>query len=185
MHCSQGGRSARGVRALKLFALAGAAMVGACSAGPSTADSGGLDELQMSGETSLWPDSEVPAAFATADHGAIELGVKLKSTVAGEVTGIRFYKASGNTGTHVGHLWTASGAPLASVTFTQESATGWQTARFSQPVAIEPNTVYVASYFAPVGQYAGVNAYFTGAGHGSPPLYALQDGEQGGNGVYA
>ena len=33
--------------------------------------------------------------------------MKFRSDVAGQVTALRFYKGSGNTGTHVGHLWTA------------------------------------------------------------------------------
>ena len=29
--------------------------------------------------------------------------------VTGTVTGVRFYKGAGNTGTHTGHLWSATG----------------------------------------------------------------------------
>ena len=43
------------------------------------------------------------------------------SDVTGTVTGIRFYKAAANTGTHIGSLWTAGGTLLASATFTSES----------------------------------------------------------------
>ena len=32
-------------------------------------------------------------------------GVKFRTTQAGSITGIRFYKGAGNTGTHVGSLW--------------------------------------------------------------------------------
>ena len=80
---------------------------------------------------------------------AVEVGVKFTSDVSGTVTGIRFYKASKNTGTHVGNLWTASGRKLASATFTGETASGWQQVTFSSPVSINANTTYVASYFAP------------------------------------
>jgi hypothetical protein len=68
--------------------------------------------------------------------------------------GLRFFKGSGNTGTHIGHLWSSSGTLLATVTFTGETATGWQTARFSNPVTVTANTTYVASYLAPNGHYA-------------------------------
>ena len=44
-----------------------------------------------------------------ATPAAIEVGVKFRSDASGIVTGIRFYKASTNTGTHVGNLWTANG----------------------------------------------------------------------------
>ena len=44
-------------------------------------------------------------------RSAVELGVKFRSDVAGYITGIRFYKGAGNTGTHVGHLWTTRRHP--------------------------------------------------------------------------
>ncbi len=106
-------------------------------------------------------------------------------TSAGYVTGIRFYKGVGNNGTHVGNLWSNGGSLLATTTFTNESATGWQTSTFATPVPINANTVYVASYFAPVGRYA-VNAdYFANSGVTNGPLYMLRDGESGGNGVFS
>ena len=36
--------------------------------------------------------------------------MKFQSDVAGYITGIRFYKLSNNTGTHVGNLWSSAGA---------------------------------------------------------------------------
>ena len=131
----------------------------------------------------IWPATTVPGITAHDDASAVELGVKFSSDVAGVVTGIRFYKGTGNTGSHVGNLWTASGTRLASVTFTDETATGWQQASFSSPVAITAETTYVASYFAPNGHYAGDGGYFTTA-MDRPPLHALRDGFSGGNGVY-
>src|SRR6185295_13462197 len=93
-------------------------------------------------------------------------------------------KGSGNTGTHVGHLWSATGTNLGTVTFTGETATGWQTATFATPVAISANTTYVVSYYAPVGRYAGDSGYFAATGVDNGPLHALRDGTDGGNGVY-
>jgi hypothetical protein len=74
---------------------------------------------------------------------------------------------------------------LATVTFTNESASGWQEARFATPVAIAADTVYVASYLAPQGQWYGSRNYFATAGVLSGPLYAFRDGDVAGNGVYA
>jgi len=105
--------------------------------------------------------------------------------VNGSITGIRFYKGSGNTGTHVGNLWSASGTKLASVTFGSETASGWQQANFATPVAITAGTVYVASYLAPAGHYAGDGGYFATTGVDNGPLHALKNGVSGGNGVYA
>ena len=132
----------------------------------------------------IWSALAVPANASDPDTGAVNVGVKFKSDANGFITGIRFYKGAANTGTHVGTLWSSAGAQLAAATFTAESASGWQQVNFASPVAVTANTVYVASYFAPNGRYAGDNAYFTTKGVDNPPLHALQDGANGGNGVY-
>jgi hypothetical protein len=69
------------------------------------------------------------------------------------------------------------------VTFTGESASGWQQMNFSTPVAITANTTYVVSYHTGVGNYAVNNNYFT-AGVDNAPLHALASGVDGLNGVY-
>ena len=58
---------------------------------------------------SIWPSTATPAVASDPDSSAIEVGVKFRADQAGFITGIRFYKGSGNTGTHVGSLWSASG----------------------------------------------------------------------------
>jgi len=103
---------------------------------------------------SFWPATATPANLSATDTNSVELGLQFSSSVAGSVVGVRFYKGSTNTGAHVGHLWSASGTLLASVTFTNETASGWQQANFSTPVNISANTVYVISYFAPKGGYS-------------------------------
>ncbi len=133
---------------------------------------------------SIWTDSDAPATPSAADPNAVELGVKFRSDVDGFITGVRFYKGSGNTGTHVGNLWAEDGTLLATAIFTNETASGWQQVDFLTPVAINADTVYVASYHAPNGGYAGDSAFFTAAGVDNVPLHALRDGESGGNGLY-
>jgi hypothetical protein len=132
----------------------------------------------------IWPSNPTPAIVDGGDPGAVELGVKFRSDVAGTITGIRFYKSAANTGTHIGNLWSTAGAQLATVTFTGETASGWQQMNFGTPVAIQANTVYVASYFAPNGHYSANLDYFATQGVDTPPLHALADGVSGGNGVY-
>ncbi|MCC6893210.1 MAG: DUF4082 domain-containing protein [Anaerolineae bacterium] len=115
---------------------------------------------------------------------AVNLGVVFKPSVNGQVTGIRFYKLAGNGGTHKGYLWSATGTQLGTVTFTGETATGWQTATFATPINVTANTVYVASYHAPQGRFAYDNNTFT-TGRTVLPLYALATGETSpGNGTY-
>jgi Domain of unknown function (DUF4082)/Bacterial Ig-like domain len=120
---------------------------------------------------------------AANDSGAVELGVKFRADSDGFVSGVRFYKGAGNSGTHVGNLWSASGTLLASATFSGESASGWQQVTFSSPVAVTANTTYVASYFAPNGHYAAT-ADGLAAGVDNAPLHALSGDSSGGNGVY-
>ena len=127
--------------------------------------------------------SATPATVDSGDGNAVELGVQFQSSVAGTVTGIRFYKAGANTGTHVGSLWTASGQLLGSATFTNETASGWQTVTFATPVAIAANTTYVAGYFAPNGHYSDTSFGLTSAVT-SGPLTALANSSSVPNGVY-
>ncbi|MEV4348599.1 DUF4082 domain-containing protein [Actinoplanes sp. NPDC049596] len=133
---------------------------------------------------SIWPTTATPANPSDSDTAAVEVGVKFRADSDGFVTGVRFYKGSANTGTHVGHLWSANGTNLGTVTFTGETASGWQSATFASPVAINANTTYVASYYAPNGRYAGDDGAFAAAGVDNAPLHALRDGVDGANGVY-
>jgi hypothetical protein len=133
----------------------------------------------------IWPATTVPGVVDPGPDSAVELGVKFRSDSNGNVIGIRFYKAGTNTGTHVGNLWTSTGTRLATATFTNETASGWQQANFSTPVAITANTVYVASYHTNSGHYSDDQNYFAGKGVDNPPLHALANGVSGFNGVFA
>jgi hypothetical protein len=69
---------------------------------------------------------------------------------------------------------------LASVTFTGETASGWQEVALPTPVA---NTTYIASDHTNVGRYSANSTYFTSA-YDNPPLRAPFSSASGGNGVY-
>lgn len=131
-----------------------------------------------------WSSSSTPVNIDSGDGSSVEVGVKFRADYNGYINGIRFYKASTNTGTHIGNLWTSSGTLLASATFTNETASGWQQVNFATPVAITANTVYVASYFAPNGHYSANPGFFAASGLDDPPIHLLQNGVDGGNGVY-
>ncbi len=132
----------------------------------------------------IWASTATPVKASDPDTAAVELGVKLRSDVAGFITGIRFYKGTGNTGTHTGSLWSTDGTRLATATFEAETATGWQQVRLASPVAVAAGTTYIASYYAPNGRYAADTRAFSGAGVDNGPLHALADGVDGANGVY-
>jgi hypothetical protein len=134
--------------------------------------------------STIWPSTALPGLADAGPDSAVELGVQFRSAVAGRITGIRFYKATANTGTHVGNLWASNGTRLATATFSGESASGWQQVLFSTPVAISANTVYVASYHANNGHCSADDNYFLAQGVDNYPLHALGAAENGGNGVY-
>ena len=132
-----------------------------------------------SSTTSIWSSTANPTNPSDPDTSSVELGVEFYSDVSGSITGLRFYKGSTNTGTHVADFWTSSGTLLATATFTSETGSGWQQVNFATPVAITAGTIYVASYHTNVGHYADDQNYFASQ-YNSGSLHVLADG-----GVYA
>lgn len=135
-------------------------------------------------ELTIWPISAQPAIASANDPNPVNVGVKFTTTANGWITGIRFYKGPYNTGTHTGELWDSSGDLLGQVTFTNETATGWQQANFATPIAVTAGTTYIASYYAPNGGYSVTSGDLASA-VSNPPLEALPSGSSGGNGIYA
>lgn len=169
-------------RLLWLLALG---FVTGCTEGAPAPTETGTVSAELAAEVSIFGASVTPSTLADPDTASVELGVKFRSSVPGIVAGIRFYKGSStNSGTHVGSLWNRAGQRLAFATFTNETATGWQTVRFASPVSIAANTTYVASYLAPRGRYSATNNFFASQGASNGPLTALASGVDGQNGVY-
>ncbi|MBW4550087.1 MAG: DUF4082 domain-containing protein [Aphanocapsa sp. GSE-SYN-MK-11-07L] len=81
----------------------------------------------------------------TGSSADYELGMEFKSAKAGTISAIRYYKAPGETGTHIGRIWSSSGKLLGSVTFTNETASGWQQQQLANPLTIDANTTYIVS----------------------------------------
>ena len=135
---------------------------------------------------SIWTPSNTPNENTVADNLSVELGVKFKSSKDGIIKGIRFYKGStANGGTHIGSLWSQAGTLLASATFTNETSSGWQEVLFSTPVAVTANTIYVAAYLLPQGNYSRTYNYFLSSGYsnGNSLTAPLSTGAEP-NGVY-
>jgi hypothetical protein len=147
--------------------------------------------VNVSCPCSIWGSAVTPTTVDGGDGSSIEVGVKFTSEAAGTITGVRFYKAAANTGTHIGSLWSSTGTLLAQATFTNETASGWQQVNFSSPVEIAANTTYVAGYLAPNGHYSGDAYYFFnpppvgGNALNSPPLHAVAASDTTSNGLYA
>ncbi|WP_257187337.1 MULTISPECIES: DUF4082 domain-containing protein [unclassified Bradyrhizobium] len=113
-----------------------------------------------SSNLTLFSPTDTPAVISNSDSGAVEVGVKFIPAVSGKITGIRFYKASDNTGTHIGDLWTTNGTLLGSATFSNETASGWQQVDFATPVNVQAGVTYVASYHTNTGHYSSTDYYF-------------------------
>ncbi len=126
--------------------------------------------------------SQLPSSPNLFTSFRYELGMKFRSTKPGKITALRFYKSVGDTGTHVGRLWSAAGAQLASVTFTGESASGWQQKALTTPISIAANTTYVVS--VNVGTVLGT--YYPRTLNGLATAVTNGDLRSvvGGNGVY-
>jgi Domain of unknown function (DUF4082) len=138
---------------------------------------------QTTGATySFWSDATTP----DPDTTPVELGVKFRSSEAGTISKIRFYRAVAIGSGYRASLWKADGTLLrqAVVIEGQSPTPGWQTVIFSPPVNIEANQTYIASYFSSIGQYPSDEGFFADRGLTSGPLRVLRDDEEGGNGVY-
>ncbi len=136
---------------------------------------------------SIWQPSSVPAIVDSGDGNPVETGVRFQSDYDGYILGIRFYKASTNTGSHIANLWSTdgTGSLLATGTFDAESNSGWQQITFANPVPVSANTSYVASYFAPHGHYSTTNLLFDTGGVDTPPLHALANTSSQPNGLFS
>jgi hypothetical protein len=133
---------------------------------------------------SFWSDATVPSVASSSDAGAIELGIRFRSEEAGYITGVRFYKGVENTGTHLGHLWDDNGEMLAEATFRNETASGWQQVNFAEPVAVQANRIYTASYHTTTGHFAVDRPYFNTPIVNAPLRAVVSGSADGVNGVY-
>jgi len=130
----------------------------------------------------LFAANATPTLVNSNDNTPVELGMRFTTAQSGTVNGIRFYKATENTGTHTGRLWTSTGTLLGTLTFTNETASGWQTAVFSNPIDVTAGSGYVVSYHTN-GYYSADAGYFN-APVSNGALTAPGTGEGGGNGVF-
>jgi probable HAF family extracellular repeat protein len=133
----------------------------------------------------IWRPTDVPQVLDDGGEGPVELGVRFRTDAEGWVSGVRFYKGPGDTGAHTGSLWSSEGKRLATGSFRDETASGWQEMSFATPVPVEKGATYTASYHTDVGRYAVTETYFEDDATRSGPLEALQSSAESGNGVYA
>ena len=90
--------------------------------------------------------TDVPATTAGAEGSTWEQGLEFSSSVSGQITHIRFWKAPGEADGHSGKIWTTSGTLLASVNFACETPSGWQEAQLATPLQITAGVRYRVTY---------------------------------------
>ena len=134
---------------------------------------------------SIWPDRPCPRTRPRTTPAPVELGVKFRADIDGYITGVRFYKGTANTGTHIGNLWTTTGTLLATATFTGETAVGLAAGQLRQPRSPSPpNTDLRRLVPRRHGHYADDRGYFA-TGRPTPRRCTRpRAGAGGANGVY-
>jgi hypothetical protein len=104
--------------------------------------------------------SQVPTMSITSSAD-LELGLRVVSNTPGQITAVRFWKVAGETGTHVGRIWLGI-QQVASVTFSGETASGWQEQALTSPLPVSAGVEHVVSvnttnfkFAATIGGIAG------------------------------
>jgi hypothetical protein len=100
---------------------------------------------------------------------SLELGMKFTLDRAGTAAKVRFFKPTGATGGHIGHLWDNAGTLLGTTTFMNETASGWQEQPLPSPIPLAANTTYVVSY-SEHGGFAWADHGFD-VGRDAPPIH--------------
>lgn len=136
--------------------------------------------------------SLTPYNTSVGDTDAINVGVKFEVRGAPYAQGVKFYKTSANTGTHIAHLYdVTTSTDLASEEFTSETGSGWQSVNFDSNVQMRDDHTYMVWVSMPNGNYAADSAYAGGNNHfgegGFAPFGNSEDVvriPQGNQGVY-
>lgn len=129
-----------------------------------------------------------PQTPIDSDPNSVTLGVQFRSSQAGTIKGVRFYRASRSSTGYAGGIYDgSSGARLATTSVTSEPCASmpcWEELDFTTPLSIAANKTYIAAYFVKGGHYAGdVNGLANQVTSG--PLIAPANSQAaGGNGVY-
>lgn len=102
---------------------------------------------------SIWGNATPATPSLSWDAKSIELGTRFNVSQPAQAVGVRFFKGTGNTGTHRGYLYSGQSL-VATAAFNNETDGGWQVASFTTPVQLVVGTTYTVSYLAPNGHYA-------------------------------
>ena len=101
--------------------------------------------LETNSNSQIIFNSQTPISNNVSDNRSHELGLKFFADTDGEIRALRYWKAAGESGSHIGRIWSATGALLRSVGFNNETGSGWQEATLATPLAISANMIYTVS----------------------------------------
>lgn len=135
----------------------------------------GITAYEIFPGTTIFP-TLLPAGSST-DGVSYELGLKFRTTTAGRLTALRYFKPAAETGTHTGRLWSATGTPLTNTSFVTETDSGWQTASLTPPFILAADTTYIVSVNCNTHYSSSNQALATEITNG--PLVAIADGTNG------
>jgi hypothetical protein len=112
-------------------------------------------------------DLNVPVTGTLFNDGTpVELGMTFSVSEAGRITELKYYRDAGDAGDtdqREGHLWSADGTLLETVTFNSAPGQdGWQVAALSTPLAVAPGQQYIVSYKTN-NNYLSANGFFNPA----------------------
>jgi hypothetical protein len=95
---------------------------------------------------SLFPTINGTVTEASGGGSTWEQATMFTSAINGKITHLRYYRVPGESGTHVGRLWSDTGTLLRQQTFTNETASGWQEVALTTPYTITAGVTYRVSY---------------------------------------
>ncbi|MFZ1422927.1 MAG: DUF4082 domain-containing protein [Saprospiraceae bacterium] len=88
---------------------------------------------------------QTPSVVDFTENRPYELGLKFKSSKNGRIVGIRYWKATSESGIHIGRIWNQEGIELTNSEFKKESNSGWQTQLLQTPLSILKDSIYIVS----------------------------------------
>lgn len=95
-----------------------------------------LSFLATPARADQWSVLTTQVPVSSTDTKPNELGLRMSTAAAGRILAVRFFKEPGDTGTHIGRIWSSTGQQLATVTFVNETASGWQAQALVTPLAM-------------------------------------------------
>jgi hypothetical protein len=117
--------------------------------------------MAIAGSISIWDDA-FTGGTQTVDASPTELGLAFTSSVAGTITGIRFYKHGTEAIPFTVSLWEQGNqTALATATYTSDNTAGWKQVSFATPVAVNAGTTYIASYHTLSSYFYAFNSGYT------------------------